>query len=87
MAASESVDVYGILNVSLNGAGDIKLAGWDDESVLLSTTAARKLVATLEKAIKVSEASYAANVRQAKLEAEILRLQAKLAEKVAALQS
>lgn len=85
---SDSVDIYGVVSVGLDSAGDITITDpMDTFTATLSTTAARKLVDTLNKAIKVSEASYAANVRQAKLEAEILRLQAKLAEKVAALQS
>lgn len=79
-----AMDVNGIASVDVNGAGDVVLTVLFERQ-LLSTSSALKLADTLTKAAKVAEAAYAAQVRQAKLEAEIVKLQAKLAEKMAAL--
>lgn len=86
-----AINVNGVAMVDVTDAGDIKLTivdcyGDQDElTVLLSTSTGLKLADTLSKAAKVAEAAYAAQVRQRKLELEIEKLQAKLAEKLAAL--
>lgn len=79
-----AMDVNGIASVDVNGAGDVVLNVLFERQ-LLSTSSALKLADTLTKAAKVAEAAYAAQVRQRKLELEIEKLQAKLAEKLAAL--
>lgn len=81
-----SINVNGIVDVDVNGAGDVVLVFEEcGDEILLSTSSALKLADILTKASKVAEAAYVAQVRQRKLELEIEKLQAKLAEKLAAL--
>jgi hypothetical protein len=78
-------DVNGVVSVTLNAGQDIVLTPLTDEGIVMSTSTARKLVETLQQAIKVSEAQYAVEVKKMRLEREIATLQAKLAEKQALL--
>lgn len=81
-----AIDVYGYASVDVTDDGDVTLTiGGDD--VALSTAAARKLADVLVKASAVAEATYSAQVKRAKLEAQVRKLQEDMERKLAALAS
>lgn len=79
------MDIYGYATVNVTDSAEVSLIVTTDEP--LSTAGARALAAALVKAADVAEATYAAQVKRARLEAQVRKLQDDLAAKVAALQS
>lgn len=79
------MDVYGYATVTVTDSAEVGLVVTTDEP--LSTAGARALAAALVKAADAAEATYAAQVKRARLEAQILKLQADLEAKVSALQT